>query len=415
MFPRLAILSATLAAFAVTFVSGTSSAAHSSYHLKPFHINLGQGVPHLKALLNEIRLPNAPLYPGSSPTYGVDLADLKSWKKTWLGTYDWDKEEAAMNRFNHFTAHIEGLDIHFVHQKSQVPGAIPVLLLHGWPGSFYEFEPVILPLTQPFTNANGSTIAFDVIAPSLPGFVFSSAPPFNWTVDDTGRVFDTLMTKVLGYENYTVHGTDWGSPVAYSMYSHFNATVSAANFVFLPFFPPTPAEVAAANVTLSPVEQVTQARAAEWSSTGNGYYLEQTFKPNDIGLALYDNPLGQLAWIGGKIKLWSDPRAGQSPSVLNATAILNLVSLYYLTASIESSVWHYALNLHGFSGVYTKAPTSAPMFFTQYQYNVGFWPKEWAAKVGNLVSYKGREHFTLDNPPQFIADIREMGFFLQQS
>ncbi|CAK5266482.1 unnamed protein product [Mycena citricolor] len=406
------------AVFAFNFITEVLGSQNSKYHLNSFHIDLGAGIPHLQTLLNVTKLPQAPLYPGTSPTYGVDLNDLKAWKAEWAHGYNWTAQEVLLNRFDHFTAQIEGLSIHFVHQKSHVKGAVPVLLLHGWPGSFYEFDPVIESLTEAFTDSNGSTVAFDVIVPSLPGFVFSSAPPFNWTVDDTARVFNTLMVEVLGYPTYTIHGTDWGSGVAYSLYSNFNQTVSAASFVFLPFASPTFAEIAAANVTLTATEQVTEARGTKWSTIGNGYFLEQTFKPHDIGLALYDNPVGQLAWIGEKVKLWSDPHAGHSPSVLNSTAILNLVSLYYLTGTFESSVWIYAQNPNGFRTTYTKAPTEAPLFFTQYEYNVGLWPEQWVARVGNLVSYKVADfggHFAgLDNPPQFLADIREMGLFLKR-
>ncbi|CAK5267907.1 unnamed protein product [Mycena citricolor] len=403
---------------ALSSISAALGSDNSTHDLKPFHIDLGAGIPHLQTLLNVTKLPKAPLYPGTSPTYGIDLDDLKAWKYEWEHGYNWTAQELSLNRFSHFTAQIEDLSIHFVHQKSRVQGAIPVLFLHGWPGSFYEFEPVIESLTEAFTDSNGSTVAFDVIVPSLPGFVFSSAPPFNWTVDDTARVFNTLMIDVLGYPAYAIHGTDWGSGVAYSLYSNFNRTVSAASFVFLPSASPTVAEIAAANITLSPAEQVTEARGTTWSTIGNGYFLEQTFKPHDIGLALYDNPVGQLAWIGEKVKLWSDPRAGQSPSVLNSTAILNLVSLYYLTETFESAAWIYAQNPNGFGTPYAKAPTNAPLFFTQYEYNIGSWPEQWVSRVGNLVSYKVADfggHFAgLDNPPQFVADIREMGLFLKQ-
>jgi hypothetical protein len=112
-------------------------------------------------------------------------------------------------------------------------------------------------------------------------------------------------------------------------------------------------------------------------------------QPNDIGLALYDNPVGQLAWIGGGIKLWSDPRAGTGPSALTHTAILTSVSLYYLTGSFQSSVWQYARNAGAARTEYTKPPTDAPMLYSIYAYNVAFWPQEYVEKVGNLVSYKG--------------------------
>jgi hypothetical protein len=163
-------------------------------------------------------------------------------------------------------------------------------------------------------------------------------------------------------------------------------------------------------------------------------------QPNDIGLALYDNPVGQLAWIGGSTKLWSDPRAGTGPSKLTHTAILTTVSLYYLTGSFQSSVWQYARNGGAFRTEYTKPPTDAPMLYSIYAYNILMFPEEYVEKVGNLVSYKGAlglcgrcwscgddtkielgfsehdfgGHFAgLDNPPALIEDIREMGLYFK--
>lgn len=156
------------------------------------------------------------------------------------------------------------------------------MLLHGWPGSFLEFVPIIKPLTTT-KNATSSTpskpVSFDVVVPSLPGFAFSSAPPANWTNDDTARVFNTLMTSVLGYKTYATHGTDWGSEIAYRLYGDFNSTVRASHFVFLPFFPLTPDRLAAENISLhTDLEKFEAERFVEWTRTGNGYFVEQTTK-----------------------------------------------------------------------------------------------------------------------------------------
>ncbi|KAJ7792316.1 Alpha/Beta hydrolase protein [Mycena olivaceomarginata] len=364
-----------------------ASDAKKNFDLKPFKIDLTGEIPRLR-----------------SP-------------QRWLTNFDWKVQQTELNNFSHFTALIEGQSVHFVHQKSEDPNAIPLILLHGWPGSFHEFLPVINPLTESSTSASGKTVSYNVVVPSLPGFVFSSAPPANWTVDDTARIFNTLMTDVLGYSTYAVHGTDWGSVVAYSLYSSFNTTVRAAHFVFLPFLPPSAEDIAASNITLSDIQKVTEHRVIEFNAIGNGYLIEQRTKPNDIGLALYDNPVGQLAWIAGKIKLWSDPRAGTSPSVLDNTAILTSVSLYCLTDSFLSSVWIYAQNADALKTVYTKAPTDAPLLFSQYEYNVGLWPEEYVAKIGNLVSYNVHDfggHFPgLDNPPTLIDDLRDIGLYFE--
>ncbi|KAJ7656666.1 Alpha/Beta hydrolase protein [Mycena rosella] len=399
------------------FAVAASSAANDTFNLTPFKIDLSSKIPRLKELVRNTRLPAKALYADASPDKGIEVDFLRELQTEWVETFDWDAQQAELNQFEQYTAIIEGQTVHFVHEKSDDTDAMPLILLHGWPGSFQEFAPVIKPLTQSWTSATGKKISYNVVVPSLPGFVFSSTLPQNSTVDDTARIYNTLMTEVLGYSTFAVHGTDWGSSVGYSLYSSFNATVRAAQFVSLPFWPPSAQDIAGNNITLSAEEEVTEQRFTERSATGNGYFIEQTDKPNDIGLALYDSPVGQLAWIGGSFKQWSDPRAGTPPSVLNNTAILTSVSLYYLTESFLSSVWIYAQNPNGFPTVYTKADTDAPMLFSQYEYNVALWPEEYVAKVGNLVSYKGRDfggHFAgLGNPPALIEYIREMGLYLK--
>ncbi|KAJ7505852.1 Alpha/Beta hydrolase protein [Mycena galericulata] len=403
---------------ATAFGASSSWAFNNSFNIKPFTIDLSSEIPRLNALVNNTRLPSKPLYPDVGSDKGIELEFLSELQTEWLGspTFDWETQQTELNRFNHYTAEIETQIVHFIHQKSTDPDAIPVILLHGWPGSFQEFAPVIKPLTESWTSSTGRKVSYNVVVPSLPGFVFSSAPPnANWTVYDTARIFNTLMTEVLGYPAYTLHGTDWGSGVAYALYSGYNTSVRAGHFVFLPFLPPSAQEIAVKNITLSAVEKVTEQRGTDWITNGMSYFTEQTEKPNDIGLALYDSPVGQLAWIAGKVKLWSDPRAGTPPSVLNNTAILTSISLYYLTDSFLSSLWIYAQNPDGFSTVYSKAGTDAPMLFSLYEYNIALWPEEYVAQVGNLVSYKVHDfggHFAgLDNPPSLIEDIREMGLY----
>ncbi|KAJ7162102.1 Alpha/Beta hydrolase protein [Mycena filopes] len=397
---------------ATTFVS--SVLGDDVFHVQPFKIDLRSELPRLRNLVKNTRLPAKPLDPEAGQEKGIELNFLRELRTEWLTTFNWEAQQAGLNQVHHFTANIEGQTVHFVHEKSEDPNAIPLILLHGWPGSFDEFLPVIKPLTQT-ANVNGTAVSYHVVVPSLPGFLFSSTPPANWTTNDTARIFNTLMTDVLGYTTYALHGTDWGSVVGYSLYSSFNTTVRSAHFVLLPFLPPSAEDIAANNITLSDVQKVAQQQTIAFNTTGNGYFIEQTTKarlPNDIGLALYDSPVGQLAWIGGKFKLWSDPRAGTPPSVLNSTAILTTVSLYYLTDSFLSSVWIYAQNPSGFGSVVTKAPTDAPMLFSQFEYNP-LWPEEYVAKAGNLVSYKVHDfggHFPgLDNPPALLEDIREMG------
>jgi hypothetical protein len=249
---------------------------------------------------------------------------------------------------------------------------------------------VVKDLTRSVTLLDGTTVSFDIIIPSLPGFAFSEAPPANWTVDDTARVMNSLMVDILGYDKYAVHGTDWGSAVAYSLYDRFSAHVKASHFVFLPFYPKDPAELAELNITLNDLETFEESRFTTWTTTGQGYFNELSTEPNTIGLALFDNPVGQLAFIGQKILIWSDPRQGTPPSTITHNEILRTVSLYYLTQTIISSGFIYAQNPTGFKANYTRAQNDAPLLYSAFKYNVGFWPPALVAEVGNLVSYKSK-------------------------
>lgn len=214
------------------------------------------------------------------------------------------------------------MTIHFVHERSNATDAIPLVLLHGWPGSFLEFTPIIEELTKQATTATGKKVSFDVIVPSLPGFAFSSASPINWTISESARVINTLLTQVLHYDTYALFGTDFGAGIGYDLYDQYNTTVRAAHFAFLPFLALNSAQLKAQNITLNALEAFEQSVTTEWSNSGEGYFIEHTTKvchplpikdsllesltilikqkPNTIGLALQDNAVGQLAWIGEK-------------------------------------------------------------------------------------------------------------------
>ncbi|KAJ8116998.1 hypothetical protein ONZ43_g4309 [Nemania bipapillata] len=392
------------------------AAPTQQFEVRPFQINLSNRVPHMLELIQGTQLPLYELAAARESmndtlSTGISLKTLEDLKQQWITGFKWDDEQAAINKYTESS-------MHFVHERSGSPNAIPIILLHGWPGTFLEMAPLIELLVPKFQQS-GKTVntTFDVVIPSLPGFGFSSPPPSKaWDAHDSARVFNKLMTQVLGYQRYAVHGTDWGSDVGYSMYDQFNTTVRALHLNFLPFGPPTPADIAARNITLSTGELVSEQRNVDWEAAGNGYFIEQTTKPNTIGLALYDNPIGQLAWIGEKFIIWSDPRQGTGPSLLTHHEILREVSLYYLTRSFVSSVYIYAQNPGGFKQTdYSdvKARTDAPLLYTTFKYNIGFWPKEYVAAVGNLVSYKFQDfggHFPgLDNPAGLADNIRDIG------
>ncbi|KAJ7646777.1 Alpha/Beta hydrolase protein [Roridomyces roridus] len=364
----------------------------------------------MNALVNNTRLPTSDLYPEVGMANGIELATLEQLKNDWVTSFDWEKQQAELNQFAHFTAEIEGLTIHFIHEKSKDPNAIPLLMLHGWPGSFQEFQPVIEPLTQTWTNTTGGKkISYNVVVPSLPGWDFSSPPANNsWTIHDTA-------SPGIPYLRTALQMTGQGAVIGYDLYANYNTTARAAHFVIIPFLPPTPDQIAAQNITLATDEQESENIFVDWSSVGNAYFAEQSTRPKTLGFALYDSPVGQLSWLGWIWKNMSDPNAGTAPSQLTNTAILTSISLFYLTDSFYSSIYIYEQNPNPLNTVYAPPATDAPMFFSQFEFSPLYWPEEYVAKTGNLISYKFYDvggHFpSWDNPPAIIGDIREMGLY----
>ncbi|KAI0867394.1 Alpha/Beta hydrolase protein, partial [Hypoxylon argillaceum] len=305
---------------------------------------------------------------------------------------------------------IDNITVHFIHEKSRESDAIPLILSHGWPGSFAELIPLIDPLTTAAETSTGKLISFNVVVPSLRGYAFSSVPPANWTLDDTRRIFNTLMTEVLGYKTYVAHGTGWGSNIAYD---NFNTSVRAAHLLGVPFLPLSPDQFTSHNITLNEDEQFQEDVVIAFQASGSGYTIEQSTKHNTISLTLYNNPINQLACISEKYIEWSDPRADTTPSILTHEHILLKVSLYYMTKSFVSFVFTYSQNAAPFKSGYRKARTDAPMLFSSFKYNFGFWTKDVISWGGNLVFYNYHDfggHFPgLNNPPALIQDLREIG------
>ncbi|CAE6450255.1 unnamed protein product [Rhizoctonia solani] len=385
-----------------------------SYNVKPFKVNLSSKVPHLKDLVERTKLPKSSVL-GSSGA-GIPLDWLKARQKEWLSEFDWNKEEDAMNKFNHSVVDIENLTLHFIHQRSPDPNAIPVLLSHGWPGSFYEFHNVITPLSNP---GNDSNVPFHVIVPSIPGFGFSSPAPIGWNINKTADLFNTLVTDVLGYKSYTAAGGDWGSGLNWALQNNHADVLRAVLYNgLIPQLGPSYEQLAAdpqfANDigSLSEDQKKRLSNNAIYPTTGSGYFVEHTTRPATIGLALYDNPIGQLAWIGEKFLEWSDPQFGVSPSTITNNTILTEVSIYYLTRTFETAGNIYYQNPAVFSSTIIQATTNVSMGFASYYYDIQYYPQFYVAKIGNLVYYADHQrggHFTgLDNPDALIGDLRKM-------
>jgi len=269
----------------------------------PFKIHVADSVlADLKQRLARTRLPGE--ITGSDWDYGTNLAYLKELVAYWQQKFDWRAAERRLNQFDQFTTTIDGLDIHFIHQRSKNPNAMPIAITHGWPGSIVEFTKIIPLLTDPAAHGGNASDAFHVVAISLPGFGFSGKPvERGYGPERMAGILAKLMAR-LGYTRYGLQGGDWGSSI-----SRFAAINDASHVVglhtnFCLAGPPPGAKDPNEGVTAAELER-TRARQT-FFDTERGYFLEQSTKPQTIGYALDDSPAGLAAWIVEKFRAWSD-------------------------------------------------------------------------------------------------------------
>ncbi|WP_426508679.1 epoxide hydrolase family protein [Dactylosporangium sp. McL0621] len=283
--------------------------------------------------------------PGPAWERGVPVGYLKDLAEHWATKYDWRAHEAELNAHPQYVTEIDGQRLHFVHAKSAEPGALPLLLTHGWPGSIVEFLDVIGPLTDPRAHGGDPTDAFDVVIPSLPGFGFSgplSGP--GWDSRRIATAFAELMRR-LGYERYGAQGGDFGAFVAPDLgrvdpQHVVGVHVNAATVGFIPFGEISEDEQAA----LTEAERARLTRMKAFLSEGNGYFQIQATRPQTLAHALLDSPAGQLAWIVEKFKEWTH---GDLPEQsVDRDRMLTNVMLYWLTGTAGSAANLYYESMH---------------------------------------------------------------------
>ncbi len=231
---------------------------------------------------------------------GVPIKYLRELVDYWIHDYDWREREARLNRFDHFTTEIDGLGIHFIHQRSPRSDALPLLVTHGWPGSVVEFQKIIAPLTDPAQYGGSTDDAFHVVCPSLPGHGFSDRPSARgWGVEKIAQVWESLMSR-LGYERYGAQGGDWGAPISSVIGQRARSCVGihlSQPMGRRPAGDPT-AETEDEKRSLASIERLQR--------SGSGYMHQQATRPQTLGYGLVDSPVGQLAWILEKFWAWSD-------------------------------------------------------------------------------------------------------------
>lgn len=302
--------------------------------IQPFRIDIAQSeVDDLRTRLAGTRWPATPRVDDWSR--GVPVAYLKELAGYWANGFDWRAQEAALNEIPQFTTEINGQRIHFFHQRSPEPGATPLILTHGWPGSPVEFQKVIGPLTDPRSHGGAPADAFHVVVPSLPGYGFSNPiGEGGFNLFGVAQMWAELMSR-LGYERYAAHGTDVGSGVAGILpmvdAAHVIGIHLAGVSAAVPFGDPIPLDA------LGESDKVRAERFNRSMDEGYGYLVQQMTRPQTLAYSLNDSPVGQLAWIVEKFAEWTDPANKLPEEAVDRDQLLTNVSLYWFTGSGASA------------------------------------------------------------------------------
>jgi pimeloyl-ACP methyl ester carboxylesterase len=332
---------------------------HSST-ITPFRVHIPQAdIDDLALRLRATRIP-APL-PGDGWETGIPSRYLHELVSAWAEEFDWRSFEARLNEVPQFTTFIDGQLIHFTHVRSAVPDATPVLLTHGWPGSFLEFLHLIGPLTDPESHGGDAADAMDVIIPSLPGFGFSTPlRSAGWTTAHIAAAWVELMDR-LGYQRFAVQGGDLGASISPEVARIAPERVIGVHVNGALGFPADIDEDTRA--AMSPLEQDRMVRIGTFMKEEYGYIAIQSTRPGLVGVALTDSPVAQLAWMLDKFRAWTWPLETLPDEILGREWILANASLYWFTASGGSSAYvGYAQSSRGAPPASSGVPTAAIQF-----------------------------------------------------
>ncbi|MFJ2158100.1 epoxide hydrolase family protein [Streptomyces sp. NPDC087856] len=355
----------------------------------PFRIEIPESaLSDLKDRLQRVRLATPETVPDGSQ--GVERERLKELLNYWATGYDWRKLERQLNELGQFRTTIDGLGIHFLHIRSPHADATPLLLLHGWPGSFLEFLKTIGPLTDR---------GFHVVIPSMPGYGFSDEPTSTgWDPDRIARAYGVLMER-LGYDSYLAQGGDWGGVVATRMGAQRPTGLRAIHVNFPEFLAAPPV-----GDDPTPEEKAALEQGGHYLAVHSGYHVVQRTRPQTIGYALADSPAGLAAWIYEKFLEWA------RPGILTTDEILDHISLYWFTntgASAARLYWEYARQPLALTEL--DLPVGVSVFPDELMRT----PRVWAERAYRDLRYFNDDiaaggHFAaLEQPELFVEELVE--------
>lgn len=382
--------------------------ANNTPPVEAFTINISDAaLADLQNRLANTRLPDQ--LDDTSWEYGTDSRYLRELLTYWQEDFDWRAQEAQLNQFDHYKTSVNDLPIHFIHQRSSNPDAIPLLLVHGWPGSISEFTKIIGPLTEPSAHGGNDSDSFHVIAPSLPGFGFSGIPAeAGYSPERIALMLAQLMNQ-LGYQQYALAGGDWGAIINRHIANHYPDRLIGLHSNMIIAGPPQ--NEAQRNAADPDELALTESRQA-YMANEVGYQQIQGTKPQTLGYGLNDSPAGLAAWIVEKFHGWSDMPQGADGYLddhFTKDELLTNIAIYWFTNTITSSSRIYFEN--------RNTPPIKPVGFIDVPTGVSIFPAEiylaprsWVEAAFDLRHWtmmpEGGHFAALEKPDLYLEDVR---------
>jgi len=373
--------------------------------VKPFKVNISNEI--LENIYDNIKkypwneMPNVDGW-----DYGTNLAYIKEISKYWVEDFNWKKHESTINKFSNFITKVDDIDIHFIQEKGSGSKPMPLLIMHGWPGSIVEFLDIIEKLAHPEKFGGNKDDGFDVIVPSLPGFGFSGKPKKPIGPRKMANILNKLMIENLGYKNYLAQGGDWGATISNWLgYDHFKACKGIHINCLTMRHPDGPQ---------SKEEKDWESKFIKDQIMQDGYRTQQATKPQTLSYAMMDSPVGVAAWIIEKFFFWSDLKNNDIESVYTKDTLLTNIMLYIVTKTFNSSSWIY-YGRHEEGGRFfpkdfnrINVPTAAAIFPAE----MSAWPpRSYVDRIFNIKQWsimaKGGHFAALEEPDLLVNDIRK--------
>jgi len=370
----------------------------------PFRLDISKAdIEDLKTRLTRTRFPDQA--PGAPWAYGTDLAYMRDLIPWWRDQFDWRAQEAKLNAFPQFKVPLHGIDVHFIRAEGKGPDPMPLLLMHGWPGSVFEFMEIIPRLTDPVRFGGDPRDAFTVIAPSLPGFGLSFRPGQpRFSIEQIADCLHDLMKNVLRFERFGAQGGDYGAFTATRLgIAHPGPLVGIhLNFLVVRRDLPVPTKP-------SPEERIYFDDLARWTKMEIGYQQIQGTKPQTLAYGLTDSPAGLAAWLVEKFRTWSDCD-GDVESVHSRNSLLANICFYWFTGAIGSSFWPYYARIHHAWPIPDGAKVMVPTGYAAFPKEIIRPPRPIAETVyGNIQRWtpmaKGGHFAAMEQPDVLAADI----------